>query len=169
MSFVHLHLHTEYSLDDGLVRIDPLMERAAELDMPAVALTDRNNLFAAVKFYKTALNYGIKPILGAEVDLEMPVMHERSARTVLLCQSQKGYQNLCQLLSDRYRDGRDQILREDLAKCNEGLIALSGGIAGISAGHDRREPSGRERGAGILEAPFPRAVLPGGDQDRPGA
>jgi len=130
MSFVHLHLHTEYSLDDGLVRIDPLMERAAELAMPAVALTDRNNLFAAVKFYKTALNYGIKPILGAEIDLEIPVMHDRSARTVLLCQNQDGYRNLCQLLSDRYRKGSDQILRKDLAKCSEGLIALSGGVAG---------------------------------------
>ena len=130
MSFVHLHLHTEYSLDDGLVRIDPLMERAAELAMPAVALTDRNNLFAAVKFYKAALNYGIKPILGAEVDLETPVMHDRSARTVLLCQNQDGYRNLCQLLSDRYRKGRDRILRKDLAKHNDGLIALSGGISG---------------------------------------
>ena len=130
MSFVHLHLHTEYSLDDGLVRIGPLMERAAALAMPAVALTDRNNLFAAVKFYKAALNYGIKPILGAEVDLEMPVMRDRCARTVLLCRNQEGYQNLCQLLSDRYRDGRDRILREDLAKRNEGLIALSGGVAG---------------------------------------
>ena len=130
MSFVHLHLHTEYSLDDGLVRIEPLMERAAELNMPAVALTDCNNLFAAVKFYKAALNYGIKPILGAEVDLEMPVMRDRHARTVLLCQDQVGYRNLCQLLSDRYRDGRDRIMRRDLAERGEGLIALSGGVAG---------------------------------------
>ena len=58
MSFVHLHLHTEYSLDDGLVRIGPLMERVTELNMPAVALTDRNNLFAAIKFYRTALDLG---------------------------------------------------------------------------------------------------------------
>ena len=130
MSFVHLHLHTQYSLDDGLVRIDPLMERVAELGMPAVALTDRNNLFAAVKFYRSALSFGIKPILGAEIDLEMPAMRDRSARVLLLCQDHDGYQNLCQLLSDRYRNGRDWILRQDLATHGEGLIVLSGGVAG---------------------------------------
>ena len=130
MSFVHLHLHTEYSLDDGLVRIDSLMERVAGLNMPAVALTDRNNLFAAVKFYRSALRHGIKPILGAEIDLEMPVMRDRSARVVLLCQDNDGYRNLCQLLSDRYRRGQDRILRQDLAKHGEGLIVLSGGVAG---------------------------------------
>ena len=132
MSFIHLHLHTEYSLDDGLVRIAPLMERAAKLNMPAVALTDRNNLFAAVKFYRAALDQGIKPILGAEIDLEMPVMRGRSARAVLLCQDHGGYRNLCQLLSDRYRrqEERDWISRQDLAEHGEGLIALSGGVAG---------------------------------------
>ncbi len=130
MNFVHLHLHTEYSLDDGLVRIAPLMERAAELGMPAVALTDRNNLFAAVKFYKAALEYGIKPILGAEIDLEMPVMRDRSARAVLLCQDRTGYRNLCRLLSERYRNGQAQILRRDLAEHGDGLIVLSGGVAG---------------------------------------
>ena len=130
MSFVHLHLHTEYSLDDGLVRIDPLMERVAELDMPAVALTDRNNLFAAVKFYRTALRRGVKPILGAELDLEMPVVRGRSARVVVLCQDRDGYRNLCRLLSDRYRRGQDRILRQDLAEHGEGLIVLSGGVAG---------------------------------------
>ena len=130
MSFVHLHLHTQYSLDDGLVRVDPLMERVAELGMPAVALTDRNNLFAAVKFYRSALSFGIKPILGAEIDLEMPAMRDRSARVLLLCQNRHGYQNLCQLLSDRYRNGQDWILRQDLATHGEGLIVLSGGVAG---------------------------------------
>ena len=132
MSFVHLHLHTEYSLDDGLVRIGPLMERVAKLNMPAVALTDRNNLFAAIKFYRAALDHGIKPILGAEIDLEMPVMRGRAARAVLLCQNNDGYRNLCQLLSDRYRrqEERDWISRQDLAKHGDGLIALSGGVAG---------------------------------------
>ena len=130
MSFVHLHLHTEYSLDDGLVRIEPLMERAAELNMSAVALTDLNNLFAAVKFYRAALRYGIKPILGAEIDLELPMTPDKSARAVLLCQDETGYRNLCQLLSDRYRSGRGMILRRDLAERNAGLIALSGGVAG---------------------------------------
>ena len=130
MSFVHLHLHTEYSLDDGLLRIGPLMERAAKLKMPAIALTDRNNLFAAVKFYCAALRYGIKPILGAEIDLEMPLMRDKSARAVLLCQNNDGYQNLCKLLSNRYREGKDAISRKELADHSEGLIALSGGVAG---------------------------------------
>ena len=130
MSFVHLHLHTEYSLDDGLVRIEPLMRRVAELEMPAVALTDRNNLFAAVKFYRSALRFGIKPILGAEVDLEMPVVRDRSARVVLLCRDKDGYRNLSRLLSDRYRRGQDRVTRQDLARHAKGLIVLSGGVAG---------------------------------------
>ena len=129
-SFVHLHLHTEYSLDDGLLRIEPLMERVAELGMPAVALTDRDNLFAAVKFYRAALRYGIKPILGADVGLEALQARDRPVRAVLLCQDATGYRNLCGLLSERYRAGRDCILRRELAARNAGLIALSGGMAG---------------------------------------
>ncbi len=130
MSFVHLHLHTEYSLDDGLVRIEPLMKRVAELGMPAVALTDRDNLFAAVKFYRAALRFGIKPILGAEIDLEVPGTRGRGGRVTLLCRDGEGYRNLCRLLSDRYRRGQSRIPRQDLAGRAEGLIALSGGVAG---------------------------------------
>ena len=130
MSFVHLHLHTEYSLDDGLLRIEPLMARVAELGMPAVALTDRDNLFAAVKFYRAALRYGVKPILGADVSLEAPRPRDKPVRAVLLCQNAEGYQNLCCLLSARYQGGRDCITRQELAARNAGLIALSGGMAG---------------------------------------
>ena len=130
MSFVHLHLHTEYSLDDGLVRVGPLMDRAAELRMPAVALTDRHNLFAAVKFYRAALARGIQPILGAEIELELPAAGGRSARAVLLCQTPEGYRNLCALLSARYRAGADAVSRADLAARGAGLIALSGGVFG---------------------------------------
>ena len=65
-SFIHLHLHTEYSLSDGLIRIDKLVSRAAELGMPAIAVTDQSNLFAAIKFYQAAIKKGIKPIVGAE-------------------------------------------------------------------------------------------------------
>ncbi len=128
--FVHLHLHTEYSLDDGLLRIEPLMARAAELGMPAVALTDRDNLFAAVKFYRAALRYGIKPILGADVSLEAPRARDKPVRAVLLCQNAEGYQNLCCLLSERYQAGRDCITRRELAVRNAGLIVLSGGMSG---------------------------------------
>ena len=70
--FVHLHLHTEYSLVDGTVRIKPLMEKARELGMPAVAMTDQHNLFALVKFYRAAEAAGIKPIIGADVLLRNP-------------------------------------------------------------------------------------------------
>ncbi len=131
MSFVHLHVHTEYSLDDGLVRIEPLMQRVSELGMPAVALTDRNNLFAAVKFYRAAWAHGIKPILGADIDLELPAERDAgTARAVLLCQNEVGYRNLCTLLSDFYRHGACGISRENLSAHNEGLIVLSGGLAG---------------------------------------
>ena len=131
MSFAHLHLHTEYSLDDGLVRIEPLMERVGELGMSAVALTDRNNLFAAVKFYRAARAHGIKPILGADIDLELLAERDAgTARAVLLCQNETGYRNLCTLLSDYYRTGSRGITRGSLAAHNEGLIVLSGGRAG---------------------------------------
>ena len=130
MNFVHLHLHTEYSLTDGLVRIKPLMQKVAEKGMSAVALTDRNNMFAAVKFYRAALEYGIKPILGAEVEVEIPGSRSQTARAVLLCQNAEGYRNLCILLSDAYRSGRPVLTRQALTQNSDGLIALSGAMHG---------------------------------------
>ena len=130
MSFVHLHLHTEYSMGDGLVRIPQLMERVEELGMPAVALTDRNNLFAAVKFSRAARERGIQPILGAELMLEMPIARRQPARVVLLCQNRDGYRNLCTLLGAVHRAEDGAVRRADLARCADGLIALSGGCFG---------------------------------------
>ncbi|MFM7275689.1 MAG: PHP domain-containing protein, partial [Gammaproteobacteria bacterium] len=129
--FVHLRLHSEYSLVDGLVRIEDLVERAAALGMPAVAVTDFANLFALIKFYKEAAAAGIKPIAGADVLVEeaggvFPL--------TLLIAGQPGYRNLMQLLSRGWLEGQ-QLGRPVLSRAwftghSDGLIALSGGRDG---------------------------------------
>jgi DNA polymerase-3 subunit alpha len=145
--FIHLHLHTEYSLVDGTVRIKQLVEKARELGMPAVAVTDEHNFFALVKFYRAAEAAGIKPILGADVLLRSPEDPDHISRLVLLCQDRSGYLNLCQLLSRAYLEGQHHgapfVRRDWVAECADGLIALSGGREGdigqaILAGHPNR-------------------------------
>ena len=108
-SFVHLRLHTEYSLSDSVVRVPELLEAVAAQSMPAVALTDENNLFALVKFYGAAVKQGVKPIVG--VDLLVREDGERIAptRIALLCQSQEGYRNLTRLVSRAYKIGRAHV------------------------------------------------------------
>jgi DNA polymerase-3 subunit alpha len=132
--FVHLHLHTEYSLVDGTVRIKALMEKARELGMPAVAMTDQHNLFALVKFYRAAEAAGIKPIIGADVLMRAPDDPSHISRLVLLCQDRQGYLNLCDLLSRAYLDGQHHgipyVRRDWIADCADGLIALSAGAEG---------------------------------------
>jgi DNA polymerase-3 subunit alpha len=145
--FVHLHLHTEYSLVDGTVRVKPLVEKVRALGMPAVAVTDQHNLFALVKFYQAAEAAGIKPIVGADVLLRAPDDSEQVSRLVLLCQDRSGYLNLCQLLSRAYLEGQHHgmpfVRREWVTDCAEGLIALSGGREGdigqaLLGGHPNR-------------------------------
>ena len=130
--FVHLRLHTEYSLVDGVVRIGPLMQRVAELEMPAVALTDQSNLFAMVKFYRAALKQGVKPIFGVDAWLKEK---DGLSRVVLLCQNRTGYLNLTELVSCSYREGqhagRPCLEYDWLAERNAGLIVLSGGVHGV--------------------------------------
>ena len=147
MPFVHLHLHTEYSMVDGTVRIKPLVEKAREMGMPAIAVTDQHNLFALVKFYRAAEAAGIKPIVGADVLLRSPEDPDHISRLVLLCQDRRGYLNLCALLSLGYLEGQHHgapYVRHDwIAKHAEGLIALSAGRDGdigqaILAGHPNR-------------------------------
>src|SRR5210317_1777215 len=132
--FVHLHLHSEYSLVDGTVRIKPLIAKAAELGMPAVAITDQNNLFALVKFYRAAEAAGIKPIIGADVLLRAPDDDDHVTRLVLLCQDRSGYLNLCELLSLGFLEGQHHgipYVRKDWVEQHAGgLIALSGGREG---------------------------------------
>jgi DNA polymerase III subunit alpha len=128
--FIHLRLHTEYSLSDSVVRVPELVAAVAAAGMPAVAVTDQNNLFAMVKFYREALRCGLKPLVG--VDLLVREEGERAAATrlTLLCQSQSGYRNLARLLTRAYLEGQERgtpcIERSWLsAAALEGLIALS--------------------------------------------
>ena len=98
-AFVHLHLHSEFSLLDSTLRLKQLIERCKELGMPAVAVTDQFNMFALVKFYRAAVAAGIKPIAGADVLVSNPENPDHASRLVLLCQNREGYLNLCVLLS----------------------------------------------------------------------
>ena len=138
-AFVHLHLHTEYSLLDSTVRIPELMRHCADDGMPAVALTDQNNLFGMVKFYTKAIAAGVKPIIGADVRLVNDDDPDRPHTLVLLCQNNDGYRNLSRLLTrafleERYR-GEVMLRREWLTQEScDGLIALSGGLHG-DVGH----------------------------------
>lgn len=123
MGFVHLHVHSYYSFLDGAASIEKLLERAASLDMPALALTDHNRMTGAVKFYEKAKLMGIKPILGAEIELEC------GSHLTLLCRDRQGYSNLCRLLTTAHLSGchgRARVLKSLLNKFNTGLIALSG-------------------------------------------
>jgi DNA polymerase-3 subunit alpha len=144
-TFVHLHLHTEFSLVDGLIRIKPLVQAVAAAGMPAVAVTDMSNLFAAVKFYKAASAAGLKPLIGADLWLRREP-HD-PARLVLLCQDLTGYRNLTRLISRGYLEGQQQgrplLERAWLDGATDGLIALSGGREGelgraLLLGHDEQ-------------------------------
>ena len=128
--FTHLHVHSEYSISDSLVRIPSLVKRAVELNMPAVVMTDQMNLFGAVKFYKAALSAGIKPIIGADIYLENLKDRKSPFQLVLLCQNDDGYKSLIQLLSRAYvenqQQGRPVVQRSWLKQYSDRLIALSG-------------------------------------------
>src|SRR5690606_16540228 len=105
-AFVHLHLHTEYSIVDGTVRIPALMERCVELGQPAVALTDQGNLFGLVKFYRKALARGIKPVIGVDLKVADPEDPARTDALVLLCQTRAGYRNLSRLVTRSWLEGQ---------------------------------------------------------------
>ncbi len=143
-TFVHLHLHSEFSLVDGLVRIKPLVKEVADAGMPAVALTDQSNLFGMVKFYKAARAAGLKPIIGADIWVAGPEPSEPPSRLVLLCRDRNGYRHLTELLSLAYLSGQERgipvVRREWLESRNAGLIALSAARDGdvgraLLAGH----------------------------------
>ena len=134
VEFVHLSLHSEYSLSDGLVRIKPLIARCRELDMPAVALTDQTNLFALIKFYRAAIAAGIKPIAGAELRVFNPEAPRQPDRITLLVQNRNGYRNLTELLTRAYFEGQRfgvaMVEAQWIQQLSTGLLALSGGQAG---------------------------------------
>ncbi|AXK55911.1 MULTISPECIES: DNA polymerase III subunit alpha [Pseudomonas] len=128
-SFVHLRLHTEYSLVDGLVRIKPLVKALTGMGMPAVAVTDQNNMCSLVKFYKNSMGAGIKPICGADLWLSNKDPDNPLSRISLLVMNAVGYRNLTELISrgfiDGQRNGQIIIEREWVAEAAEGLIMLS--------------------------------------------
>jgi DNA polymerase-3 subunit alpha len=139
-SFVHLHLHTEYSFLDGLVRTKELMKKAKEFKMPAVAITDHGNLHGAIEFYQEATKAGIKPIIGCEAYMAPGVMKDRPANQrdaayhfTLLAKDEAGYRNLVKMISIAHLDGfhyKPRIDKELLAKHSSGLIGLSGCLKG---------------------------------------
>lgn len=140
MSFVHLHLHTEYSLLDGACRIEGLMDRVKELGQSAVAITDHGVMYGCIDFYKAAKNAGVKPIIGCEVYVAPRNMSDRvhgidndPYHLVLLCKDRTGYENLCYLVSQAFVEGFYGKPRVDLPllrEHHEGLIATSACLAG---------------------------------------
>ena len=132
--FVHLRLHTEYSLVDGLVRVKPLIKAVAAAGMPAVAVTDMSNMCALVKFYKTAMGGGIKPICGADIWLASRDEDGPLTRLTLLAMDAGGYRNLTELISRGWTEGQHNdlvvIQRDWLKQASAGLIALSGAREG---------------------------------------
>jgi DNA polymerase-3 subunit alpha len=149
VSFVHLHLHTQYSLLDGANKVKDLIPRVKALGMPAVAMTDHGNMFGAVEFYRTAVQAGIKPILGCEVYVAPRSRFDRIGRSddfeaggnhhlTLLAATPEGYRNLCRLVTAGYTEGfyyKPRIDKELLRECNRGLLALSGCLSGEVNSH----------------------------------
>ncbi|MEE9399366.1 MAG: DNA polymerase III subunit alpha, partial [Dehalococcoidales bacterium] len=123
MGFIHLHVHSQYSFLDGASSLESLLKKAKKLDMPAMALTDHNRLTGAVRFYEKAKALGIKPIIGAEINIE------GGYHLTLLCKDQQGYSNLCRLLTEAHLTNRGtepEATREMLGRFNAGMVALSG-------------------------------------------
>jgi DNA polymerase III subunit alpha len=132
--FVHLHLHTEYSLVDGIVRVPALVKALAAAEMPACAVTEQSNLFSLVKFYRAALTAGIKPIVGVDLWVSADELLDQPTRLVLLCQSADGFRGLSRLITRSYSEGQIRgvpMVRRDWLEGNvDGLIALSAGVGG---------------------------------------
>ncbi|MDZ4202134.1 MAG: DNA polymerase III subunit alpha [Gallionella sp.] len=133
-SFVHLRLHSEYSISDGMLRVGEAVAAAQSDAMPALALTDLSNVFGLIKFYKAARGAGIKPVVGCDVFISNDADADRPHRLLLLCQSREGYLLLCRLLSRAYLEnqqrGRAELRREWFHEGTGGLIALSGAHLG---------------------------------------
>ncbi len=138
--FIHLHVHTQYSLLDGALRIDPLLERAASFRMPSLAITDHGTMYGTIEFYEKAYKAGIKPIIGCEVYVAPASRFDKDPRQkgglfhlILLARNQKGYKNLCRLVSSGHLEGfyyKPRVDKAILSECSEGLIALSACLHG---------------------------------------
>ncbi|RGP54441.1 DNA polymerase III subunit alpha [Pseudomonas abyssi] len=148
-SFIHLRVHSEYSLVDGLVKVKPLIKAVGEAGMPAVAITDQNNMCSLVKFYKTATGAGIKPISGVDLWLTDAEDDSVLTRISLLAMDPKGYRNLTELVSRGFTEGQRNglvtVRREWVAEASEGVIALSAakegevGLALLSSSPERAD------------------------------
>lgn len=161
--FVHLHLHTDYSLLDGAIQIKPLAKRTAELGMQACAMTDHGNLFGAISFYNAMKAQGVKPIIGCEVYIARGSRKDRAGAAkpgekanhhlILLAKNLEGYQNLVRLASKAYTEGfyyKPRIDKELLAEHHRGLVALSACMSGVPSALLARECS-EEAAAAALE------------------
>ena len=130
--FVHLRQHTEYSITDGLVRVDEAVGKALEAEMPALGFTDLSNVFGWVKCYRAARSKGVKPVFGCDVWVSNETDRNRPSRALLLVQHREGYRRLCELLTRAYRDnlyrGRAEVNPAWFLEGTEGLLALSGGF-----------------------------------------
>jgi DNA polymerase-3 subunit alpha len=159
-AFVHLRLHSEFSIADGTVRIDELVAAAAADAMPAVALTDLANAFGLVKFYRAARRAGVKPIFGCDIRISHDSERDQPHRMLLLAQSREGYLRLCDWLARAYRSnqhrGHAELRREWFAEGTGGLIALSGARDGdVGAALAQGNAAGAARAAGEWAALFP--------------
>ncbi|HQE67079.1 MAG TPA: PHP domain-containing protein, partial [Bacillota bacterium] len=144
-NFVHLHVHTEYSLLDGAGRVEKLVARAKELGMESIAVTDHGVMYGVVEFYKQAKKYGIKPLIGCEVYVAARTMYDRDPKLdgsqyhlVLLAKNEEGYNNLIKLVSIGFTEGfyyKPRVDMEVLRKYSKGLIALSACLAGAIPSH----------------------------------
>ncbi len=170
--FVHLHLHSEYSLLDSTIRLKPLVSEVRERGMGAVALTDLNNMFAAVKHFKATTAMGVKPIFGADVWIRHPERKQQLSRLVLLCQNDQGYLNLKKLVSRAYLQGQSADRATSISTgCASGQRRPDR-IVGLPRWRYRYRPQGAERRAcRILSAPMAanvrQSVFPGNPAYRP--
>src|SRR5436309_2633637 len=173
MSFVHLHLHTQFSLLDGANKIKELMPRVHAAGMPACAITDHGNMFGAVQFTQEARRHGVQPIIGCEMYVAPQSRFEKAGRIddyeaggnyhlVLLAMSREGYRHLCQLVTAGYREGfhyKPRVDKELLRELGGGLIALSGCLRGevahnLANGQPERARAAAEELAGIFDGRF---------------
>ena len=131
--FVHLRMHSEFSIADGIVRVEEAVKKAAADGMPALAITDASNLFGAIKFFEAARAAGVQPVIGCDVWITNERNRDSAYRVTLICRNQPGYLALCEILSRAHAEnhwrGRAEVRREWLRGL-QGLIVLSGAEAG---------------------------------------
>ncbi len=161
-AFVHLRLHSEYTVTDGIVRLDDAVARAAADGMPALAITDLANVFGMVKFYKAARAAGVKPVIGCDVWVSNESDRDKASRLLLLVRNRQGFLQLCELLSRAWLQnqvrGRAEVKKAWLAELGtDGLIALSGALAGdIGTALTQDNAAQAERAAAEWSQLFPR-------------